>query len=350
MLYVLNNSTMCKYTEDNELIITVPGEDVMTVSEGQEILCDLFEIFLSPHTYEESFELINLKHYIDRIRFSEYFDFFRKNNLFKEVVNLDCDSELTEYHLKKYDRQISSFGSLPGIEINDARAIQKKICDSCVCVIGIGGTGSHLALTLASLGVEKLVLVDFDKIEMSNTSRQVLYTEQDVGKYKVEVAKKRLQQYNSRLDVITYNAHIDSEDDLEFLDKHSIDLLILCADTPRGKIQYFVDSATQKRNISWFLYGPYQPSQIIVGPYIIPSKTKSYTELFPPLFTEDCGAVKRINSNYVAAICDPYNGFASQFAAIEVLKILSGTRESALINRRYYIDTDIWNLETVEYD
>lgn len=350
MRYVLNNSTMCKYTKENELIMTVPGKDVMTVTEGQEILCDLFEIFLTPHTYEESFELINLKHYIDRIHFMEYFSFFRENNLLKEVGNFDCDSELTEYHLKKYDRQISSFGSLPGVEFDDARTIQKKICDSCVCVIGIGGTGSHLALTLASIGVEKLILIDFDKIEMSNTSRQVLYTEQDIGKYKVDVAKQRLQQYNSRLDVITYNVHITSEDDLAFLDKHNINLVILCADTPRGKIQYFVDNATQKRKIPWFLYGPYQPSQIMVGPYIVPGKTKSYAELFPLVFTEDNDSVKRINSNYVAAICDPYNGLASQFAAIEVLKILSGTRESALINRRYYIDTDIWNLETVDYD
>ena len=349
MLYVLNNSTMCKYTKEDELIITVPGVDVMTVTEGQDVLCDLFEIFLTPRTYEESFELINEKHYVDKVHFAEYFEFFRENNILKEFGN-SAEVELSEYHMKKYDRQISAFGSLPGVEACDALAVQKKICDSCVCVIGIGGTGSHLALTLASIGVEKLVLVDFDKVELSNTSRQVLYTEKDVGKYKVDVAEERLKQYNSRLELTAYNVRIDSEDKLSFLDNHKVDLLILCADTPRGEIQYFVDSAAAKRNIPWFLYGPYQPSQIMVGPYIIPGRTKSYAEMFPPVFTEDSYSLKRINSNYVAAICDPYNGLASQFAAVEVLKILSGSRESALINRRYYIDTDTWKLETVDYD
>ena len=350
MLYVLNNSTMCKYTKEKELIITVPGMDIMTVCEGQEILCDFFEVFLTPRTYEEGFEAINLKHYLNRVHYSEYFDFCRKNNILKEVSDSVHDVELSQYHVKKYDRQINSFGSLPGVEIEDALSIQKKICNSCVCVIGIGGTGSHLALTLASIGVEKLIVVDYDRVELSNTSRQVLYTEQDVGKYKVDIAKERLKQYNSHLDIITHNIQIRSERDLEFLDKQNVDLLILCADTPRGEIQYFIDKATQERKIPWFLYGPYQPSQIMVGPYIIPGVTRSYSELFPPVFAEEDESINKINSNYVAAICDPYNGFASQFASIEALKILSGARESALINRRYYIDTDTWNLETVDYD
>lgn len=349
MTYVLNNAVMCKYTQDNALVIAVPDMDIMTVTEGQDILCDLFELFLTPRTLDESFALINLKHYIDRIHFSEYISFFRENNILK-AVSEPAPAVLSPYHLEKYDRQIHAFHSLKGIDAADAFAIQKKLCDSCVCIIGLGGTGSHLALTLASIGVEHLILVDFDQIELSNTSRQVLYTEADVGKYKVDVAKKRLQEYNSRLDVVTYQRRIQCEDDLSFLVEHKIDLLILCADTPRGKIQYLVDHAAQKHLVPWFFYGPYQPSQILVGPYIIPGKTKSYTEMVPPVFTEDDACIQNINANYVAAICDPYNGFASQFAAIEALKILGGHRESALIHRRYYIDTDDWKLEFIDYD
>lgn len=349
MRYVLNNSVVCKYTQENELVIVAPETDIMTVTEGQEILCDLFELFLTPRTFEESFEMINLKHYIDRIHFEEYFELFRANNILK-LADSDASDSLSDYHREKYDRQINSFRSLSGVELDDAVAIQKRLCDSCVCVIGLGGTGSHLALTLASIGVENLILADFDRIELSNTSRQVLYNENDVGKYKVDVAAEKLKQYNSRLNIITHNVHIQSEQDLAFLNGQKIDLLILCADTPRGKIQYMVDRVAQKNSIPWFCYGPYQPSQILVGPYIIPGKTKSYEEIFPPVFTEDSECVKKINSAYVAAICDPYNGLASQFAAVEALKILSGHRESALINRRYYIDTDEWKLDYIDYD
>lgn len=350
MHYVLNESVMCKNTKTNELIISVPGVDMLSVTEGQEELCEILAIFLEPCTFEEGFELINQKYYIDRAHFIEYFDILRFNNILKEVQLEQGEMSLSEYHLEKYKRQISSFHTLLGVERKDALRMQKKICNSCVCIVGVGGTGSHLALTLASIGVEQLVLVDFDKVELSNTARQVLYTENDIGKYKVDVAKERLQQYNSRLKTITYNVNIQNEGDMFFLKKHHIDLLILCADTPRGKIQYIVDNATQKASIPWFCYGPYQHSQVMIGPYIIPGETRSYSDLFAPDFIEENEQIKKINSKFVASICDPYNGFASQFASIEVLKILSGYRKTALRNCRYYIDTDDWRVEKVEYD
>ena len=132
MQYVLNNSVMCKYTKDDELIISTPGVDVMTVTEDGDVVCDIFEIFMKPHTYEESFELINLKHYIDQHHYSEYFEFFRTNNILKEVIPEKPSSLLSDYHFQKYDRQLNSFRSLPGVETDDAISIQKKICSSCV--------------------------------------------------------------------------------------------------------------------------------------------------------------------------------------------------------------------------
>lgn len=69
---------------------------------------------------------------------------------------------------------------------------------------------------MVSFGVEKLILVDFDKIELSNTSRQILYDETDVGKYKVDVAKEKLLKYNSNLQIDIYNVYIQSAEDLLF--------------------------------------------------------------------------------------------------------------------------------------
>ena len=67
---------------------------------------------------------------------------------------------------------------------------QKKIINSKVLVIGAGGLGCPLILYLAYSGVGNIGIVDHDTIEISNLSRQILFTKRDIGKKKVIVAKK----------------------------------------------------------------------------------------------------------------------------------------------------------------
>ena len=71
---------------------------------------------------------------------------------------------------------------------------QEKLLGSKVLLIGAGGLGSPAALYLAAAGVGTLGLLDFDKVDVSNLQRQVLYGTRDVGRPKVEVAGERLRQ------------------------------------------------------------------------------------------------------------------------------------------------------------
>ncbi len=349
MKYLVNSSLLCHKVKNEGLILTLTSQENIHVEEGEAELLAILEVFSKPTSFEDAFSLVNEDVYIPNDKFQETFELLRVNNVLKEVP--DCETkELSSYQLNKYKRQISSFNSLTGIEYSKAIEMQKRICDSCVCVIGIGGTGSHLALTLASIGVGELILVDFDSIELSNTSRQVLYDEGDVGKLKIDVAKEKLAKYNSNLKIETYNAHINDENDLYFLDSHkNINLIILCADTPRGKIQFITDRYAQKHQIPWFFYGPFHHNKILIGPYIVPKKTKSYSEIFNENDISHDEQLENINKNFIASICDPYNGFASQFAAIEVLKILTGFVKTALLERRCYIDTNDWKIDWIDY-
>ena len=68
---------------------------------------------------------------------------------------------------------------------------QKKISNSKVLVIGVGGLGSPLAIYLARLGVGTIGIVDNDKIELSNLNRQIIYDTSEIGKYKIDIAKKK---------------------------------------------------------------------------------------------------------------------------------------------------------------
>ena len=67
---------------------------------------------------------------------------------------------------------------------------QVKIKKAKVLIIGIGGLGCPLLTYLASSGISNIGIVDHDKIELSNLSRQILYTKKDLRKYKVIVSKK----------------------------------------------------------------------------------------------------------------------------------------------------------------
>ena len=83
---------------------------------------------------------------------------------------------------KRFERQIV----LKKIGVNG----QKKIFNSKVLIIGIGGLGCPLLTYLVASGVGTLGLVDSDKVEISNLNRQTLFSISDIGRYKVEQAKK----------------------------------------------------------------------------------------------------------------------------------------------------------------
>ena len=85
---------------------------------------------------------------------------------------------------KRFEKQII----LKKIGING----QKKILNSKVLIIGIGGLGCPLITYLATSGVGTLGIVDYDKVEISNLNRQTLFTHDDIGKFKVHQAKLKI--------------------------------------------------------------------------------------------------------------------------------------------------------------
>ena len=105
---------------------------------------------------------------------------------------------------------------------------QKTIEESCVLIIGIGGTGGEVTKNLALLGVGKLILVDMDTIEYSNLNRQLLFSKSDIGKNKAEIAKKVItKRYNSTLKI---DAYIEPIQSLPFRLFEEADIIAGCVD------------------------------------------------------------------------------------------------------------------------
>ena len=111
------------------------------------------------------------------------------------------NSELDKDQVERFSRQIV---------LKDIGASgQKKIIQSKVLIIGMGGLGCPVAEFLTRAGVGTLGIVDYDNVDLSNIHRQSLYNVSDIKKSKVLVAKKKLKKINSKTNIICHKIRID---------------------------------------------------------------------------------------------------------------------------------------------
>lgn len=103
----------------------------------------------------------------------------------------------------RYNRQMM----LP--EIGDSG--QEKLKKAKVLVIGAGGLGCPVLQYIATAGIGTIGIVDFDKIELHNLHRQILYTEQDVGQSKAIMAKSVLETLNPLIDIVAFEEKLTIE-------------------------------------------------------------------------------------------------------------------------------------------
>ena len=89
---------------------------------------------------------------------------------------------------------------------------QKKLLAARVLLIGAGGLGSPIAYYLAASGVGHLVVADFDVVELSNLQRQILHTNDDLGRAKAASAEEKIHRLNPDVKVTTINRVFDSDD------------------------------------------------------------------------------------------------------------------------------------------
>jgi adenylyltransferase/sulfurtransferase len=87
---------------------------------------------------------------------------------------------------------------------------QAKLGRARMLIVGLGGLGCPAALYLATSGVGRLVLNDFDRVDETNLPRQILYGPDDVGALKVEAAKRRLLALNPGVEVVTLAERLDA--------------------------------------------------------------------------------------------------------------------------------------------
>jgi molybdopterin-synthase adenylyltransferase len=86
---------------------------------------------------------------------------------------------------------------------------QKKILKSSVLIIGAGGLGSPIAIYLAAMGIGKIGIIDKDKVELSNLSRQIIFTTKDINKKKSSVAINKIKNINPDIKYKSFNIELN---------------------------------------------------------------------------------------------------------------------------------------------
>lgn len=141
---------------------------------------------------------------------------------------------------------------------------QVRMSRARVVVVGMGGVGCSAAMALALSGVGRLHCVEPDRVELSNLNRQLLYTEQDLGRLKVDAAMERLRAANSDVEITGEPTLIDGPAALRAL-AEECDVLVMSADEP-AEIRSWTNEACARTDTAW-VYGGYHGPQVNMGVY-----------------------------------------------------------------------------------
>ena len=236
---------------------------------------------------------------------------------------------LTPEEKHRYSRQLN----LP--EFDEHRQLSLK--KSKVLVVGAGGLGSALIMYLAASGIGEIGIIDFDVVEIHNLHRQILFTQNDIGKYKVDVAKMRVNAVNSDIICTVYRERLSSINAEKIFagyhivadgsDNFSTRYLVNDCCVKLGIPNVFASILRFEGQLSVFNY---KGDQGVIGP--------NYRDLFlePP---KD----ELIPNCAEGGILGPVAGILACFQANEILKIASGM--GTLLSGKLMI-LDLLHMET----
>jgi adenylyltransferase/sulfurtransferase len=212
---------------------------------------------------------------------------------------------------------------------------QERLESSRVLIVGMGGLGCPVILYLAAAGIGNIGIIDFDNVDISNLQRQILYTDEDIGKNKVKIAKERIEQLNSKINVIAYNEKLTSFNALDILKNY--DVVVDAADN--FQTRYLINDSCALIGIPDIWASVYKfEGQVSV---FFAKKGACYRCFHPippkPGIVPSCG-----ESGVIGALA----GVIGSIQACEVLKIITGAG-NPLIGRLLYFD--VLNMSTKEF-
>lgn len=256
------------------------------------------------------------------------------------VEDAGAYERLTEADQRRYDRQLRYFADLAPAGLS-APDCQRRLSESRVVVMGVGGLGSWAAISLACCGIGELTLIDGDTVELSNLNRQILFSADDLGLAKADVAAASIRRFNPGIKVRAEVRMLDTPEAVAGAVRDS-SFVVDAADRPSHDIERWVNAACFEHGVPYVTMSHFPPFAR-VGPLYVPGETgcfncqerayrRSY-ELYDHLVEQ------RRGSPSPAATLGPVCAFAGGQAALDVVHHLTGLCEPASKGRVRVFDT-----------
>lgn len=236
-------------------------------------------------------------------------------------------AELTSEELQRYSRQVmlEEIG-FEGME---------KLRSAKVCVVGAGGIGNPVITQLVAMGVGKLRIVDRDVIEVTNLHRQHLYTDDDIGRVKVEVAAERLRKLNPGIEIEPVPTSV-TKFTAEGIVK-GFDIVIDALDSVDAR--YALNDACIKHNIPLIYAGAIGVTGSVST--ILPNNSACLRCMFPELKEEEMPACS------TEGVHPSVLYLVAGIQVSEAIKIITD-QQPTLVNRLLYIDLNELSFDRVQ--
>ncbi|MBI2077542.1 MAG: molybdopterin-synthase adenylyltransferase MoeB [Euryarchaeota archaeon] len=213
---------------------------------------------------------------------------------------------------------------------------QKRLKASRVLVIGLGGLGTPIAQYLAAAGVGTLGLVEYDRIDLSNLQRQVIYSTDQVGQPKAERARDRIRAINPNVDVVLHQEKLTSANALTVLGGYDV----VVDGTDNFPTRYLVNDACvllKKPNVYGSIFR-FEGQLSVFWAEKGPCYRCLYPSPPPPGLVPSCAE---------GGVLGVLPGIVGSLQANEVLKVLLGVGEP-MIGRLLLFDALDMNFVTVK--
>jgi adenylyltransferase/sulfurtransferase len=234
----------------------------------------------------------------------------------------DNNSLLTDAEKIRYNRQII----LP----EWGEEGQRKIKQATVFIAGAGGLGSPVAIYLAVAGIGCLRICDSGEPELSNLNRQILHTDDDIGKKKVYSARETLSKLNPHVKIISLPEKIKRENISQLVANSQI--IIDCLDN--FETRYILNDHAVETGLPFIHAGVYGMSGQMT--FIHSPETPCLQCIFPNPAPPE-----------IFPVVGATPGVIGSLEALEVLKYLTGKEETCLKNRLLIWEGDIGNFEEI---
>lgn len=238
-----------------------------------------------------------------------------------EDLGAPVPGDLTDHDVRRYGSLRHFFSWVDLSERSSPYAVQAQIRRARVALLGLGGTGSTVAADLVASGIGALHCVDFDRVEESNLTRQILYTENDIGRGKVASAVARLTALNSGVAVTGEELKVGSTDDMVRVIGDN-DLLVVCADQPAEQIRSWANEAALRTGVGWFISLYAGPMALIAS--FVPGETACWECLDREERKRDVRSGAWLPGDRPHAVVAGTAGVSGHLCALEILYHLGG--------------------------